>query len=342
MEQFSRNLAQDNAFYVAIASFVLLAFGGAVALGDLSWFIPGVYFFNWTRIIPGVLVMTFLVFAIQALKAERPLANLAQRIRDFVSLRTSGFLLFTCIAIFHGAFTSLKSMLPELQPFVFDPLFAGLDETLHGQAPWLYLRGLNGISGTIRLLYSEIWFLLTIGTTLAMCLSLPSRLRSQYLWTFLLCWTVLGIVVAACFMSAGPIYYDRLLHADRFAGLAAHIESMVSPDIPSTQYPDILWKAYVMRSPGMGTGISAFPSLHLAMATLFALTAFRLRKPLGWLMTGYAAIILVGSVHLGWHYAVDGYFSIVATILIWKLVGRRLAARAALTSARAIPAGVAY
>jgi len=32
-------------------------------------------------------------------------------------------------------------------------------------------------------------------------------------------------------------------------------------------------------------------------------------------------VILFGSVLLGWHYALDGYFSIIATISIWKIVG---------------------
>jgi hypothetical protein len=32
-------------------------------------------------------------------------------------------------------------------------------------------------------------------------------------------------------------------------------------------------------------------------------------------------LIMIGSVHLGWHYAVDGYASVLTIPLIWKLSG---------------------
>ena len=34
---------------------------------------------------------------------------------------------------------------------------------------------------------------------------------------------------------------------------------------------------------------------------------------------------LLGSIYLGWHYAIDGYVSIIAVVLIWKLAGVILA-----------------
>jgi hypothetical protein len=38
-------------------------------------------------------------------------------------------------------------------------------------------------------------------------------------------------------------------------------------------------------------------------------------------LTAYAVIIFIGSVHLGWHYAIDGYLGIAGTWLIWKFAG---------------------
>jgi membrane-associated phospholipid phosphatase len=77
---------------------------------------------------------------------------------------------------------------------------------------------------------------------------------------------------------------------------------------------------HVSGQPGLGTGISAFPSMHLA---LFTMNAMFLREfkpswvPWAW---AYTAILLVSSVYLGWHYAVDGIASIALAAGIYFAV----------------------
>ena len=44
----------------------------------------------------------------------------------------------------------------------------------------------------------------------------------------------------------------------------------------------------------------------------------------GVVMWCFAAIVMLGSVALGWHYAVDGYAGALITIAIWKAVGKAL------------------
>jgi len=70
------------------------------------------------------------------------------------------------------------------------------------------------------------------------------------------------------------------------------------------------------------THYTAMPSMHVAVVTLNALMLSHINRyvgALGWL---YAAIILLTSVYLGWHYAIDGYVSIAGVSGIWWICGR--------------------
>jgi membrane-associated phospholipid phosphatase len=83
-----------------------------------------------------------------------------------------------------------------------------------------------------------------------------------------------------------------------------------------------LYASYQTGDSAMGTGISAMPSMHLAIVTLNACMLTSLNRHVGVLAWIYVALIQLGSVYLGWHYALDGYFSIAAVGLIWWGVGR--------------------
>jgi membrane-associated phospholipid phosphatase len=83
----------------------------------------------------------------------------------------------------------------------------------------------------------------------------------------------------------------------------------------------MLWREYQHSQKGLGSGISAMPSVHVATATLMALFGWQYARRLGMALSVFAAIILLGSIHLGWHYAVDGYAAVLGTLLIWWAVG---------------------
>ena len=42
---------------------------------------------------------------------------------------------------------------------------------------------------------------------------------------------------------------------------------------------------------------------------------------MGIAFAAYAGVILLGSVHLGWHYAVDGYAAIGIALACWWIAG---------------------
>jgi hypothetical protein len=58
------------------------------------------------------------------------------------------------------------------------------------------------------------------------------------------------------------------------------------------------------------------------MPVLYALVGWRTWKPLGVIFALYGVLILIGSVHLGWHYAIDGYASIIGVLVLWWAAGK--------------------
>ena len=154
------------------------------------------------------------------------------------------------------------------------------------------------------------------------------RLRMQFLITFVASWVLLGSLAATWLSSAGPCYYAQVTGLpDPFAPLMAYLAQAneVAP-IWALGVQEMLWERYQTGSLELGSGISAMPSMHVASALLFFLLGRRVHRGLGLGLGVFLALILVGSVHLGWHYAIDGYLAMLGTWLIWRLVGRLLAA----------------
>jgi membrane-associated phospholipid phosphatase len=61
------------------------------------------------------------------------------------------------------------------------------------------------------------------------------------------------------------------------------------------------------------------PSMHVSIAFLFYLAMRHVSRAAKWLFFAFFVVILVGSVHLAYHYALDGIVSIAVTAVLWKL-----------------------
>ena len=75
---------------------------------------------------------------------------------------------------------------------------------------------------------------------------------------------------------------------------------------------------------GFFGGISAMPSMHITLAFLLVFAAWHMNRLLGVGVTIYALIIWFGSVHLAWHYFVDGLVGLIALCVIWAICGRAM------------------
>jgi membrane-associated phospholipid phosphatase len=85
-----------------------------------------------------------------------------------------------------------------------------------------------------------------------------------------------------------------------------------------------MWRFYLVNGQDdkVAGAISAMPSLHVASSCGFYLLARARNRWLGRLFFVFLVLMLLGSIHLGWHYAIDGYAGLAGAVVIWWLCGR--------------------
>lgn len=240
-----------------------------------------------------------------------------------------GMSLMIFVPIFFSFFTSAKNLIPFIQPFAWDPALSEWDRTLHfGRHPWEWLHPVLKaafITSTISFFY-KLWFFNKYVMVLWQAFSLKRlNLRARYFITMILVWIVNGFVLALVFSSAGPCYFSYFYPdlPNPYEGLTAFLrQSHEKMEVMDLWAMDYLLNAYKTKTSNLFSGISAFPSMHVSVALLNALAGWRIHRALGVIFAVYLIFIMAGSVHIGWHYAVDGYMSLVTTTVIWLIVGR--------------------
>ena len=273
------------------------------------------------------------IYVLAVVRPAQPLAHIVGDYRDrFLTVERLGgaALVILLVPVMFSVFTSFKVMIPRIVPFYWDETFARWDELLHGDiAPWGLLQPLVGFPAVTEVISFSypFWILLLNGLLLwqAFCVADP-RLRMQFLLTNILIWSLLGNLLATLLSSAGPCYYPLVTGAgDPFLPLFDYLHRVSETHyLPQLKVQELLWNDYQAGGVLQARGISAMPSMHVSSAFLFLLLGWRVNRILGWVLTVFFGLILIGSVHLGWHYAIDGYVSIPLTWLLWHLAGRLL------------------
>lgn len=238
----------------------------------------------------------------------------------------AGLALLAAMMLFQGTCTSLKNAFPTWHGgFPNDILQADLDEYLHfGEAPWRYLMT-AGDNGVLRWLiewnYNQGWFIFCFSALFWVAVSVEAnRVRTRYFLCYCLNWIIIGNVFAFIFLSAGPAFYGQVAgDVGRFADQMAFLGESNSAH-SAVNIQRYLLALYEAGQAGFGSGISAFPSMHVSLAMLNALFLFEWSRKWGCIALGYVLLVLASSVYLAWHYAIDGYAAILLTTAIYWLV----------------------
>ncbi|MBV7378186.1 phosphatase PAP2 family protein [Maritimibacter dapengensis] len=237
-------------------------------------------------------------------------------------LSVTGAVLFLQIG-----FLFAKSAIPQLIPFYADPMLADFDRLLLvGHDAWQLAHAMTpeALTSIFTTAYMPLWLLVATVFPIVVVSTDPDETRMmRYVWLFFASWFVVGNVAATLGSSVGPIYYDRLLGTARYEDLHAALAQSGFADSAIGQIQTRLWNASVNAGGVHISGISAFPSVHVAVATILALylaERFRFGAPVG-----YAFLALIGliSVYSGYHYLSDSLVSVVMIVAMNHLLKRR-------------------
>lgn len=253
------------------------------------------------------------------------------RTRWLTPRRLGGYLVVhLALPFFMSAFQCIKIAIPRFVPFSWDERFHRWDLAIHGgHMPWELLGPLSGDGATLLLNVAyNLWFFILFGLVVWQGLSEDRVLRFRFLASFLLVFILGGNVLALLWSSVGPCFWGMAVPGpDPYAPLMARLhginDALVAQNgaegvhLWSLDVQAQLWEVYATGAVETVGGISAMPSMHVASSVLFACLGWAHSRWLGVLLTAFAAVIQVGSVALGWHYAVDGYVGACITLVIW-------------------------
>jgi hypothetical protein len=338
----AHGVAADGSFYAAVVVFFVVGFlylasrPGFAVIDVATTFdaYTGIWLTNYGLLFPFLLWVTGYVRITLRLDRRRGLAYRAmfsrQRVGRFIAgsvLMMVGFLPFRVM------FNAIKNAVPLENGFASEQFLANLDRALHfGVDPWRWLVGTFGNDWVLRFVelnYNTVWLAVCFGSVYWVAVSPRfDTIRLRYCLTSMISWIIAGNVLAMTLPSAGPIYYGAVTgDADRFAGLAEFVGSHAGQFVSAADYQAYLWALYAAQKPGLGSGISAFPSMHVSVVMLNALFIFEAIRKFALPAFGYVALIVFGSVYLGWHYAIDSYASILVTFAIYWGVKKAMAGR---------------
>lgn len=332
---YASGVRANSALFAVVAIYA----AASVATAAIVGFRLNINIYNFVTFVfaPFVLLMWFLAGCAVVLlrhRPSRPFRFLAGHIRTWPISRRMAYGLPVVLILppFMSIFTGMKAAIPTITQFYLDPWAVEADRVLHGgHDAWRLLQPALGypvVTAIVNFFYN-VWFVvLNVVLVVVAFMTGNDRLRAQFLVAFVLTWALLGTVAATLLASVGPCYYSLFYGSNDFADLMTYLRSA------NEHYPiwalttqEMLYDSYKQANAQIGSGISAIPSLHVAVATLLAIFAWNVSRAAGIAATAFAAIIAVGSVHLGWHYAVDGYISMIATPPIWWLSGKCVLSR---------------
>lgn len=223
-----------------------------------------------------------------------------------------------------SCFLAVKKTIPDYGGFWGDEILAAVDRILFlGRDGWIVTHSLLGPLSTAALDWVYfLWHPVTWSSVFLIAMLGSAEIRARFFLSWVLGWGLLGVLGAIGLASAGPLFAADL-GGPEFPGLMDTLRATDRQyELMTLKAREMLLSAYQSGEGPLVAAISAAPSLHVAITTLLVLVAGRL---FFWPAVCFAILTFIATIHLGWHYAIDGILGAAGMLVVWKLVGLLLA-----------------
>lgn len=266
-------------------------------------------------------------------RPDSPLAHLKARYTGQWVTRPviAGLPLMAVAIVLLPFFSKMKAAIPLFNDYTWDDALIAWDRAIFfGYDAWEVLQPVLGfpvVTAFLALLY-QAWFLLLYpGVMFFAFARIDSQVRRQFFLSYVLSWTLVGGLMATLLASVGPCFVGPMLGNPQFDAQMAYLNA-ANEQIPIMVLPvqELLLEWYGKAENGLGSGITAMPSMHCAIAFLYWVAVRRIHAGWGAFFGVFFFVTWISSVHLAYHYAVDGLVSLIAVAAIWALSQRIIAA----------------
>lgn len=305
---------------IMVACSVALTAVGVSPVRPSSYATNGLFYLNSLFVIEAV----WFLWQLAKVRPDSPLRFAREHAGERWQTIRRGLPMIVLLSLFMPMFSAMKSSIPLFAPFTWDAALIEADRAIFGQDAWLVLQPVLGfpvITSALSLAY-HAWVLLIYFGGLYFAVY-RRDVGKRYFAAFIALWTIGGMTMAIGFSSVGPCFVGPLLGVDTFDAQMAYLNA-VNQRFPvmvlDVQQQLLAWQT--LGQHGLGRGITAMPSMHVGLACLFWLATRRVSKPVSWFFLAFLLLIFLGSIHLAYHYAVDGIVAVVLASGLWWASGK--------------------
>ena len=303
-----------------LVAMLMVAAGISFVTGVVGWRVFAPYVGAWAAVtFLSILAWVFVEVArLAPTRADRPLQTVMRRLNQPCRVAPLPAVIFP---LFLGCYTWAKVSIPFAVGYGWEEYWANADRLILGDDGWRLLHAIfpAWLAPAWTFFYAVIWGFALVFSGALIATFASRRFAATYFTALMLSWLIGGIIMAYGISAAGPVF-AHLADPDlagRFLPLRTELVRILAEDdlvLTSQRY---LAAGLNVKIALKGGGISAMPSMHIATTTLLVLAAWKTRwialALLFWLTT------FLGSVYLGYHYAVDAPVAAAVATVCWAV-----------------------